>query len=107
MQFRNATTDDLEYIVQIESVCFPPNEAASRESFRKRLQVFPQHFWLLEDQGGQLIGYINSLITNKKTIADEMFADAALHNEQGAWQTVFGLAVSPEFRNHGSLLHTN
>ncbi|MDJ1496190.1 GNAT family N-acetyltransferase [Cytophagaceae bacterium DM2B3-1] len=100
MNFRNASIDDLESIYQIESICFPPNEAASLDSFSKRLQVFPQHFWLLEDNE-QLIGYINGMVTNNQTIVDEMFAQAELHNDNGACQSVFGIAVLPEYRNNG------
>ena len=100
MNFRNATIDDLASIHQIETVCFPPNEAASLDSLSKRLQVFPHHFWLLEDEG-QVIGFINGMVTDNKTIADEMFKQAELHNENGSWQSVFGLAVLPEFRRKG------
>ncbi|ANE50897.1 GNAT family N-acetyltransferase [Flavisolibacter tropicus] len=100
MKFRNATLDDLESIHQIETVCFPPNEAASFDSFSKRLQVFPNHFWLLEDEG-QLIGFINGMVTSNKTIVDEMFANADLHNENGSWQSIFGIAVLPAFRRKG------
>ncbi|MDJ1499651.1 GNAT family N-acetyltransferase [Xanthocytophaga agilis] len=100
MNFRNPTIKDLEPIYQIESICFPPNEAASLDSFSKRLQVFPQHFWLLEDKG-QLIGYINGMVTDNQTIVDEMFAQAELHNDNGTWQSIFGIAVLPEYRNNG------
>lgn len=100
MIIRNATIDDLHAIHHIENLCFPPNEAASLDSFSKRLLVFPHHFWLLEEEG-QLIGFINGMVTNTETIADEMFAHAELHNESGSWQTIFGIAVSPAFRRKG------
>ncbi|HYH15481.1 MAG TPA: GNAT family N-acetyltransferase [Flavisolibacter sp.] len=100
MNFRKATIEDLASIHHIEDVCFPPNEAASFDSLSKRLQVFPHHFWLLEDEG-QLIGFINGMVTNNKTIADEMFKQANLHDDKGSWQSVFGLAVLPAFRRKG------
>src|SRR5690242_8694480 len=100
MIIRNATTDDLHAIHHIESLCFPPNEAASLDSFSKRLQVFPHHFWLLEEDG-QLIGLINGMVTNNGTISDEMFAHAELHNEHGSWQSIFGIAVLPASRRKG------
>lgn len=100
MTIRNATINDLEAIHHLESACFPLNEAASLDSFSKRLQVFPHHFWLLEDEG-QLIGFINGMVTNSETIADEMFAHADLHNENGSWQSIFGIAVLPAFRRKG------
>ena len=30
-----------------------------------------------------------------------MFADASLHNPNGAWQMIFGLNTLPEYRNRG------
>ena len=100
MNCRNATIADLEVIHQVETVCFPPNEAASLTSLSKRLQVFPHHFWLLENEG-QIIGFINGMVSNNKTISDDMFVQADLHNENGSWQSVFGLAVLPAFRRKG------
>lgn len=100
MIFRNATIADLEAINEIEKVCFPPNEAASLSSLFKRLQVFPQHFWLLEIDH-TVVGFINGMVTEHETIIDEMFNDAELHDEKGIWQSVFGLAVSPEYRKKG------
>lgn len=100
MKFRIATLTDLDKITALEHICFPPNEAASRESFIKRLEFFPGHFWVLETES-QLVGFINGMVTDNETIVDEMFADAHLHNEEGKWQSIFGLAVSPDFRKQG------
>ena len=35
MEIRKATMDDLAAISELEAVCFPPAEAATRESFEK------------------------------------------------------------------------
>ncbi|MFC0777133.1 GNAT family N-acetyltransferase [Flavobacterium sp. HJSW_4] len=98
--FRNATLNDLEAITVVENVCFPPNEAATAESFTKRLQVYPEHFWLLESDG-ELVGFVNGMVTNQETISDELFGDAHLHDKNGKWQSIFGIAVSPQYRNQG------
>ena len=100
MTFRNATLADLESILKIENDSFPPHEAASPATLTKRLQLFPQHFWLLEDNN-QLIGFINGMITDNRTLTDDMFTRPELHNDRGAWQSVFGIAVAPEFRRKG------
>lgn len=100
MTIRHATLDDLDAIQKLESVCFPENEAASRASFLNRLHVFPNHFWLL-DVKGTLIGFINGMVTDRDTITDEMFSQAELHNEHGGWQSIFGLAVAPDYRRQG------
>lgn len=100
MTIRNATPNDLEKIHEIETACFPANQAASLASFAARLKVFPQHFWLLEAEG-KVVGLINGMVTDHETINDAMFGDANLHDEAGSWQSVFGLAVLPEYQNRG------
>lgn len=100
MNIRTATMADLQKITQVEAICFPPAEAATEDSFKARLEVYPNHFWLLED-GGKLISFINGMVTNEMTIRDEMFEDASLHEEDGAWQAIFGVNTLPEYRRKG------
>ena len=71
MMIRLATMDDLEQIAHMEEICFPKAEAATRESFQKRLAVFPNHFWLLE-KDGEIVCGINGMTTNEMTLTDEM-----------------------------------
>ncbi len=100
MTIRNATIKDLDALHAIEIACFPPNQAASLETLERRLNIFPQHFWLLEEDG-KVLGFINGMITNYDTVQDIMFKNATLHNENGNWQSVFGLAVSPAYQKKG------
>lgn len=100
MIFRLATINDLQAIAGIEKACFPTAEAASEHSFRERLTVYPTHFLVLE-VNGEIVGFINGMVTNNLTISDEMFEYAGMHNEQGKWQTVFGLDVLPQYRAQG------
>jgi len=100
MHIRTADIQDLAAFEAIEEACFPPGEAASRDSLSKRLEIFPDHFWLLI-QGGQLLGFINGMVTDNPTIIDDMFLHAGLHREAGKWQSVFGLAVAPQYRKKG------
>lgn len=97
---RLATIDDLETIVMIEKECFPVTEAATEDSLRERLAVYPNHFWLLEIDK-KVIGLIDGMVTNELAIVDEMFEKAELHNESGNWQAIFGVAVLPEYRRNG------
>ena len=100
MRIRTATQDDLDDICRVEAICFPASEAGTRESFAARLKVFPRHFLLLEDEG-RLIGFVNGMVTDDRTISDVMFEQAELHKEDGKWQSVFGLDVLPEHRRKG------
>jgi ribosomal protein S18 acetylase RimI-like enzyme len=100
MDIRLATIEDLDNIVEIEKECFPVSEAATEESFRERLKVYPDHFWLLENDR-EIIGFIGGMVTNQLTIVDEMFEKAELHNESGNWQAIFGVTILPEYRRNG------
>lgn len=100
MEIRLATMDDLDAITAMEAVCFPEAEAASRESFEKRLQEFPNHFWLLVEEG-RPVAMINGMVSDEELLSDEMFADAAMHEEDGAWQMIFGVETLPEYQKKG------
>lgn len=92
--------DDLESVAEIEAVCFPAAEAASRDSFKERIAAFPESF-LVAEVDGKLIGYINGCATDSPVIYDELFHSTAHHNQNGENLSVFGLAVLPEFRKQG------
>ena len=100
MKIRNATIEDLKAITSVESTCFPEEEAASESDFKDRLTVYPNHFWLLEDDG-KLIGFVNGMVTNESILSDQMYEDANLHNEDGQWQMIFGVNTIPEYRRQG------
>lgn len=97
---RTATMKDLKAIADVERICFPPAEAASEASFADRLTYYPEHFWLLEEDG-KLISFINGFVTDEMTIRDEMFADASMHKKDGAYQAIFGVNTLPEYRRQG------
>jgi len=101
MNIRKASMADLEAVASMELLCFPKEEAATIESFEKRIAVFGDSFWLLEDENGRLIGMINGMVTDEPILRDEMFEDASLHNPKGAWQMIFGVETIPEYRNQG------
>lgn len=100
MTLRKAAAEDLDAIAAVEAVCFPEAEAASRESLEKRLSVYPEHFWLLEEDG-KLISFVNGMVTNLPDLTDEMYENAAMHDESGDWQMIFGVDTIPSHRKMG------
>ena len=100
MHIRTATMEDLAALTAIEAACFPAAEAAKEEDFRKRLAVYPDHFWLLEEEG-KILSFVNGLVTQEAHLRDEMYENAALHDEQGSWQMIFGVNTLPEHRKQG------
>lgn len=100
MEIRKATIKDLDAIAEVERLCFPPAEAATKESFRRRLEHFADCFWLMWD-GDTLVGFVNGMVTDEPDLRDEMFDDATIHNPAGTWQMIFGVATRPDYQRQG------
>lgn len=100
MNIRYAVMSDLDLISAVEAECFPPAEAATKESFAERIKYYGNHFWLMFD-GDKLISFVDGFVTDESDLTDEMYDKASMHNENGAWQMIFGVNTIPEYRKHG------
>ncbi len=100
IMIRTATMDDLEAIAQAEKESFPPSEAADRKEFEERLQQYAGHFWLMFNEE-RLIAFVDGFVTDEPDLTDEMYEKADMHNENGAWQMLFGVVTVPDQRNRG------
>lgn len=100
MLIRHACAADLDALAAVEAASYPPAEGAARESIRRRLEVFPQHFWLLEDEGA-LLSFVNGFCTDRPDLTDDMYDEPAMHDENGAWQMIFSVVSAPEHRHRG------
>ena len=100
MNIRTAAMADLSALTAVEAACFPVTEAATEADFAARLRIYPNHFWLLE-QDGEVVSFVNGMVTDEPTIRDEMYANASLHREDGAWQAIFGVNTLPDYRRRG------
>ncbi len=100
MIIRTAKIDDLDAITAVEAECFPAAEAATREEFEGRLAYYADHFWLMFDED-KLIAFVDGFVTDEADLTDEMYEKAELHQEDGAWQMIFGVNTIPEYRKKG------
>ena len=100
MEIRYATIKDLDTVSAVEAECFPAAEAAARESFEERIKYYGNHFWLIFDKD-KLIAFVDGFVTDEPDLTDEMYEKAYMHNENGAWQMIFGVNTLPEYRRHG------
>ena len=100
MEIRTATFKDLDAVSAVEAACFPAAEAATPAEFAERLRHYGGHFWLMFD-GEKLIGFVDGMVTDKADLSDDLYAQASLHNENGAWQMIFGVNTLPEYRRQG------
>ena len=100
MNIRYATMADLDDIASVESECFPVLEAATKEEFEQRIKYYGNHFWLMFDDD-KLIAFVDGFVTDEANLTDEMYENASMHNENGAWQMIFGVNTLPEYRRCG------
>ena len=99
---RFANKNDIETIIQIESICFPKAEAATPSSLKERFQTFPENFLVAEiNNNKKIIGFINGCTTDKPELPDILYEKAELHKKDGDYQTVFGIDTLPEYRRQG------
>ena len=100
MVIREATMEDLDEIVYVEKEAFTPQEAASRQTLKERLEIYPNHFLLLEEQG-RVRAYLGGAVTRLDRIRDELYEDISLHDERGPYQAFFSLVVLPKYQSLG------
>ena len=101
MNIRTATLQDIDQIAAVEKECFPAAEAATKEEFEQRLSHYADHFWLMFDENDKLIAFVDGMVTDEADLTDEMYEKGEMHNENGAWQMIFGVNTIPSCRKKG------
>ena len=100
--FREIRPEEAEEAADIEEICFPPNEACSRQMMRERIEKAPELFLVAADrQTGALAGFLNGLSTDETSFRDEFFTDAGLYDPAGKNVMLLGLDVLPRYRGQG------
>ena len=101
-EFRNIHKDEIEQAAEIESICFPPNEACSYEHMESRIKKASDLFLVAVDrETGKMAGFLNGLATDREHLTDDFFTDANLHDPDGANIMLLGLDVLPEHQHQG------
>jgi len=101
-EFRSIKAEEADEAAEVERICFPPNEACSREDMIERANVAPDFFLLAIDRAtGKMAGFLNGLATNEEKFRDEFFTDVTLHDPEGESVMLLGLDVLPEHRMQG------
>lgn len=83
MSLRDATVDDLDALLELENVCYPPRQAYSREEYRYAL-VRGKAVNLLLEEGGQVLGFVG-----------------AFHHRQHRAGHIYTVNVHPKERGRG------
>lgn len=101
-EFRNILPEEAEQAAEVEAICFPPNEACTEESMKRRIAKTPELFLVAVDkQTGKIAGFLNGIATDETSFRDEFFTEENLHNPEGKTIMLLGLDVLPQYRNQG------
>lgn len=100
MEIRLAKEQDLIKLAEIERICFPAQEAATKQQFQQRFHAFPDCF-LVAVIEGQIVGFINGAMISTRFLIDQYYEDTSLHDFNHPYQSIFGLAVVPTFQHRG------
>lgn len=100
MYIRNGLYSDLKALAAAEAASFPPAEAASEGSFKRRLDLYKDGFWLLFD-GEELISFVNGMESDEKDLKDEMFESPRLYKKDGRWEHILSVVTVPGHRGKG------
>lgn len=97
---RTPRPEEANAMAEIEALGFAPAEAASLAQITARLAVFPEQFFVAE-QDNRVVGFINGCSADTPHLPDKFYADANHHQPNGAYAFVFGLAVHPDYQRRG------
>lgn len=101
-QFRQILPEEADQAVEIENICFPPNEACPESEMRRRVAMIPNQFLVAVDrETGKLAGYVNGLCSDEKELRDDFFTDVTLHDPAAQTDFIAGLDVLPAYRGQG------
>ena len=97
---RHANSKDVDILAKIELASYPKEEAASKNSIRERIKYFGDYFWILEENG-EILAFINGMVSGEKNLNDEMYEDASLHNPDAKNFMIFSVVTNPNHRKKG------
>ncbi|AJO79670.1 GNAT family N-acetyltransferase [Pseudomonas sp. MRSN 12121] len=98
--FRNAVLSDAARCFQIESTAYEGDEAATLEKISTRIAQYPQGFLVLE-QAGEIVGFINSGCAFEVVMADEAFKELVGHAADAPNVVIMSVVVDPARQGQG------
>lgn len=100
IMIRQVQLSDLDRCFEIERTAYDGHEAASREKIQKRIEQYPEGFFVLESEA-IVIGLINSGCTNHVVMSDDNIKDLVGHDANGKYIVVMSVAIHPGYQRKG------
>lgn len=92
--FRSARLVDADRCFEIETSAYEGDEAATHAKIRKRIEIYPEGFLVLEENG-RVVGFINSGCAHEVTMSDEDFKELVGHDPDARNVVIMSVVVDP------------
>ena len=100
LELRLVRESDLDVAYSLESACYPPEAAATREAFRFRERHFPNYFWSAWD-GGSMVGLACGVRTSSGGCGEDEVKSAHEAERDGPHLCILSVAVDSAYRRGG------
>ncbi|WP_241067938.1 GNAT family N-acetyltransferase [Achromobacter insuavis] len=100
LTFRAPTPADTDRCFEIESTAYEGDEAATHAKIATRIAQYPQGFLLLEEDG-VIVGFINSGCAREVVMADEAFKELVGHDPDAPNVVIMSVVVDPAHQGKG------
>jgi ribosomal protein S18 acetylase RimI-like enzyme len=100
LNIRKVNINDINRIFEIETKCFPIEEAATKEALKARITFYPDTFLVIENDI-EVIGFINGVDTDSIHIEDSMFNSFNNKEFNAENIAIFGVAIYPKYQRTG------
>ncbi|MDX8353038.1 GNAT family N-acetyltransferase [Cognatiyoonia sp. IB215182] len=99
-KFRNARQSDALRCFEIETSAYEGDEAATLNKISKRIEVYPDGFLILEEQG-KIVGFINCGCAYEVEMSDEEFKELVGHDPGAPNVVIMSVVVDPAAQGRG------
>jgi len=98
-EFREAASNDVLEIAELEALSFPPDEMASYEAIIMRQKNASPYMIVVRNiSDNRLIGFVNGTLTTKNEIHHESMS---IHESNGESLVIHSVTIDPAYRRKG------
>lgn len=98
--WRTARQEDAQRCYEIERTAYEGDEAATLEKIALRIAGYPQGFLVME-QEGTVIGFINSGCAWDVVMSDEAFKELVGHDAKAPKVVIMSVVIDPDWQGRG------
>ena len=101
-QFRQILPEEGTQAGEMDSVCFPPEEAKPMEIMCRFAGELPEIFLVVIDrETGKVAGFLCGIASDEAHFSDAFFTDLSLHDPAAQTVYLLGLDILPQYRGQG------